>query len=110
VVARVRSAREVYAGPLTGRAPDVVVTFSPGYKASWDSMLGGMADAVLASNTERWSAEHASADEATVPGVWLSTVALTSESMSVMDVAPTVLQYFRRPVPPATDGVSRLRP
>ena len=108
VVARVRSAREAYAGPLIGLAPDLVVTFSPGYRASWDSMLGGMADTVLAPNTERWSAEHASADEATVPGVWLSTIPVSGESMSVMDVAPTVLQYFRRPIPPGTDGVSRL--
>ena len=44
VVARVRSAAEAYAGPLTAQAPDLVVTFSPGYRASWDSMLGGMAD------------------------------------------------------------------
>jgi predicted AlkP superfamily phosphohydrolase/phosphomutase len=110
VVARVRSASEAYAGPLTDQAPDLVVTFAPGYRASWDSTLGGMADAVLAPNTERWSAEHASADEATVPGVWLSTIPLTGGSMSVMDIAPTVLQYFRRPVPPGTDGVSRLAP
>jgi predicted AlkP superfamily phosphohydrolase/phosphomutase len=82
VVARVRSAREAYAGPLTDQAP----------------------------NTERWSAEHASADEGTVPGVWLSTIPLASDSMSVMDVAPTILRYFGRPVPPDTDGVSRLVP
>jgi hypothetical protein len=48
-------------------------------------------------------------DEATVPGVWLSTIPLSADAISVMDVAPTVLRYFGRPVPPDTDGVSRLR-
>ena len=110
VVARVRTGPELFSGPLAGQAPDLVVTFSPGYRASWDSMLGGMAETVLAANTERWSAEHASVDEAAVPGVWLSTIPVKGDTMSVMDVAPTILQYFRRPVPPDTDGASRLLP
>jgi hypothetical protein len=67
-----------------------------------------MAAAAIAPNTERWSAEHASVDEGTVPGVWLSTIPLSSDVISVMDVGPTVLQYFGRPVPPGSDGVSRL--
>jgi predicted AlkP superfamily phosphohydrolase/phosphomutase len=108
VVARVRTADEAYAGPLAAQGPDLVITFSPGYRASFDSMLGGMAAAAIAPNTERWSAEHASVDEGTVPGVWLSTIPLSSDVISVMDVGPTVLQYFGRPVPPGSDGVSRL--
>ena len=92
------------------QAPDLVVTFSPGYRASWDSMLGGMAAYGARAQHRALEREHASADEATVPGVWLSTMPLAGESMSVMDVAPTVLQYFRRPVPPDTDGMSRLAP
>jgi len=109
VVARVRTAAEAYSGPLTQDAPDLVVTFSPGYRASFDSMLGGMAAAAIAPNTERWSAEHASVDEAAVPGVWLSTIPLSGDTISVMDVSATVLQYFGRPVPPDADGGSRLR-
>jgi len=44
-----------------------------------------------------------------VPGVWLSTIPLSGDTISVMDVSATVLQYFGRPVPPDADGGSRLR-
>jgi hypothetical protein len=108
VVARVRTADQAYAGALLARAPDLVVTFAPGYRASWDSMLGGAAAAAVAPNTERWSAEHASVDESAVPGVWLSTMPVSADAISVLDVSPTILRYFGRPVPPDADGASRL--
>ncbi len=108
VVSRVREGREIYTGPLADRAPDLLVTFSPGYSVSWDTRMGGAGAAVVARNTERWSAEHASADERTVPGVWLSSFPVDAEDMSILDLAPTVLDYFERPVPPELDGRSRL--
>lgn len=108
VVARVRVGRELFEGPQAGRAPDLVVTFSPGYRASWDSMLGGAASAVIDRNRERWSAEHASVDERTVPGVWLSSVTLSASEIELLDVAPTVLEYSGQAVPEGLDGVSRL--
>ena len=108
VVARVRAGGEVFSGSHADRGPDLVVTFSPGYRISWDSMLGGLADHVIAANRERWSAEHASVDEAIVPGTWLSTLPLAGETLSVLDLAPTLLDYFALPPPPGSDGVSRL--
>lgn len=108
VVARVRVGRELFEGPQAARAPDLVVTFSPGYRASWDSMLGGAASVVIARNRERWSAEHASVDERTVPGVWLSSVALSAPEIELLDVAPTILEYFGQARPKGLDGVSRL--
>ena len=94
VVARVRPGRELFTGPHAAGAPDLVVTFSPGYRASWDAMLGGAAEVAIDRNHERWSAEHSSVDERTVPGVWLSSVAVSATEMSVLDVAPTILGYF----------------
>jgi predicted AlkP superfamily phosphohydrolase/phosphomutase len=108
VVARVRFGRELFDGAHAGRAPDLVVTFSPGYRASWDSMLGGASAVVIERNRERWSAEHASVEERSVPGVWLSSVALSRSEIHLLDVAPTILDYFRQAVPEGLDGISRL--
>lgn len=94
VVARVRAGRELFTGPHAARAPDLVVTFSPGYRSSWDTMLGGSSAVAIDRNRERWSAEHASVDERTVPGVWLSSVTVSATEMGVLDIAPTILAYF----------------
>jgi predicted AlkP superfamily phosphohydrolase/phosphomutase len=108
VVSRVRTGGELFSGPAAARAPDLVVTFSPGFRASWDSTLGGMAAEVVARNTERWSAEHGSVDEQHVPGVWLSSMRVTADTMSVLDIAPTLLAYFGMGPPAGADGTARL--
>ena len=90
-------------------APDLVVTFAPGYGGSWDSMLGGAATHVVAPNGERWVAAHAAIEERSVPGVWLSSMPLEGELMSVLDVAPTVLQYFGSGATAAMEGRAQLR-
>jgi predicted AlkP superfamily phosphohydrolase/phosphomutase len=107
VVSRVRQARTLYAGPLVTSAPDLLVTFSPGYRITWDTVLGAAAPDVIAPNSERWSADHASVDENAVAGAWLSTFEV-AESLSVLDAAPTILQYFGVAPPPDLDGISRL--
>lgn len=107
VVSRVRQGRELFTGPHAAGAPDLVVTFAPGYRTSWDTLLGGAAAAAIDRNRERWSAEHASVDERTVPGVWLSSVPLSTAELSVLDVAPTILGYFGR-TDTEIEGASRL--
>ncbi len=109
VVARVRTAREAYAGERIAQAPDLVVTFATGFAGSWDSMLGGMAAHAIALNEGRWTAEHATVDERSVAGVWLSSMPLTGETISVLDVAPTVLQYFGAAATSVIEGRGQLR-
>jgi predicted AlkP superfamily phosphohydrolase/phosphomutase len=108
-VARVRTAREAYAGDRIAQAPDLVVTFAPGFAGSLDSMLGGMAAHAVSPNEGRWTAEHATVDERSVPGVWLSSMPLAGETMSVLDVAPTVLQYFGAAATSVIEGRGQLR-
>lgn len=108
VVARVRTRRDAYAGARVAAAPDLVVTFAPGYGGTLDSMLGGIADALVAQDGDRWRAAQAAADESRVPGVWLSSLPLASEAISVLDVAPTVLQYFEEE-PTGMEGRPQLR-
>jgi predicted AlkP superfamily phosphohydrolase/phosphomutase len=109
VVARVRTSREAYAGSRVADAPDLIVTFAPGYGGTFDSMLGGTAASVFAPNEERWRAGPAASDESAVPGVWISSVPLGSAAISIVDVAPTVLQYFGSGAEAALDGRPQLR-
>src|SRR5690606_37849751 len=106
VVSRVRRGGDLYTGALAAQAPDLVVSFSPGYTISWDTLLGGAAASVIARNQELWSAEHASADERTVPGVWLSSFPLTDTAISVLDVAPTIQRFFGQAPAAEIEGTS----
>lgn len=108
VVSRVRKGRDLYTGAFAGKAPDLVVSFSPGYSISWDTLMGGAAGSVIARNQERWSAEHASVDENAVPGVWLSSFPLTDPVISLLDIAPTIEQFFGRPPAAGSEGTARL--
>jgi hypothetical protein len=108
IVSRVRRGGEAYQGEHLPDAPDLVVSFAPGFGPTWESTLGTAAAATVSSNTERWRAGHAAFDEAEVPGVWLSTMPLGADRISVMDVGPTVLQYFGRPAARG-DGRAQLR-
>ena len=108
VVSRVRKGRDLYAGAFAGTAPDLVVSFSPGYSISWDTVMGGAAPSVIARNEERWSAEHASVDENAVPGVWLSSFPVTDRVISLLDIAPTLEQFFGRPPSPGSEGTARM--
>ncbi len=109
VISRVRSGADVFKGPAAALAPDLVVSFAAGYHMAWDAALGGMGEVVVSPNRERWSADHTSVDERHVPGLWLSTLALSSDEISVLDIAPTVLAWFGQGPPAGAEGTSRLR-
>lgn len=109
VVARVRSGHDAYPRGRLEEVPDLVVTFAAGYGGSLDSMLGGMAPQVVSPNDERWRAGAAAIDEQSVPGVWLSTIPLQADAISVLDIAPTVAEYFGTANVAAVEGRSQLR-
>jgi predicted AlkP superfamily phosphohydrolase/phosphomutase len=109
VVAAVRTADTAFGSDRRGTAPDLVVTLVPGYRWSWDTVLGGMGPVVVADNDERWTADHAGVDEGLVPGVWLSNLPLEAETISVLDLAPTVAAFFGVQPPAEAEGRSQLR-
>ena len=43
-----------------------------------------------------------------MPGVWLSSMPLTDTAISVLDVAPTILQFFGQAPPAEIEGEPRL--
>lgn len=106
-VRRVRTASELYRGPWTDRAPDLLVDFEPGYRVSWATPLGGVQKGWFEDNTRRWSGDHVVAPEA-VPGILLANRPVTNTAPSILDLAPTVLGAFGCTPLDAMEGASLL--
>jgi predicted AlkP superfamily phosphohydrolase/phosphomutase len=94
VVKRVYEAIEIYRGPYTEGAPDLIVGFRPGYRMSWQTAIGGTPDTLLEDNLKKWTGDHCM-DSTVVPGILLTNQRVERENPTVMDIAPTVLSWFR---------------
>ena len=97
---------DVYSGPYLHNAADLQVGFANGYRVSWSTLAGQVADGIVADNMSRWSGDHGGFDYADTPGVLLANRPIRSARPEMIDVAPTVLEYFGIPVPGDLDGAS----
>jgi predicted AlkP superfamily phosphohydrolase/phosphomutase len=96
---------EIFGGPYRENAPDLVIGYAPGYRASWDGVTGLVTNAVFSDNTKAWSGDHC-IDPPSVPGVLFSSRPIAAPSPSIMDLAPTILELFGLRPPPHMDGRS----
>jgi len=102
-ISRIYDKDEIYSGPYKDNAPDLIVGYAPGWRASWEGVTGIVSDAIFEDNAKAWSGDHC-IDPAAVPGVLFSTLQLETKSPSIMDLAPTVLELFGVPAPAHMDG------
>lgn len=90
------TSHRIFHGPYAEDAPDLVVGYAPGWRASWDGVRG-IADAtIFDDNTKAWSGDHC-IDPEQVPGVFISNRPFArpdGETPSITDVAPTLLTLF----------------
>ena len=93
----------VYAGPYVDNAPDLIVGYGAGFRASWDSVMGKVTGAVFEDNLKAWSGDHC-VDPRLVPGVLFSNRKITVEKPAIVDVAPTILKLFGLALPSYFDG------
>ena len=105
VIRRVYRADHVYHGAATALAPDLIIGYARGYRASWATCLGDMTDQVLADNDSAWSADHC-ADAGEVPGILFCNRPIRAAAPSLVDVAPSVLAEFGIGVPASMEGRS----
>jgi predicted AlkP superfamily phosphohydrolase/phosphomutase len=98
---------EVYSGPYAGESPDLIVNFSEGYRVSWGTALGGVADAQFEDNRKKWGGDHI-IDPALVPGVLFLNRPFRAEGARLLDLAPTILNALGVPNGPAMEGSSLL--
>ncbi|MGQ9800970.1 MAG: alkaline phosphatase family protein [Candidatus Saccharicenans sp.] len=105
---RLIDTEKIYNGPYRDNAPDLIVAYNQGYRASWDSVVGKVNRTVIEDNRKAWSADHC-LDPNLVPGVLFSNLKLEAREATIMDIAPTVLELFGLKAPGYMDGRSLLR-
>ncbi len=95
--------RNVYA--YADAAPDLIVGYARGYRASWDAALGKVSPCVFEDNLKAWSGDHC-VDPSLVPGVLFSNRKLDADDPGIEDMAPTALQLFGIQPPEWMEGKS----
>jgi predicted AlkP superfamily phosphohydrolase/phosphomutase len=102
------SAREqIYSGDYLGEAPDLVVNFASGYRASWGTAVGGISAGWFEDNVKCWGGDHI-VDPSLVPGVLFMNRPFDGTSARLVDLAPTILGAFGVPKAGAMEGASLL--
>lgn len=93
VVKNVGFQDEVYTGPLAEYGPDLVVGYSPGYRASARTGLGEWGQDAIEVNENHWGADHCF-DSRSVPGVIFSSKGLGKlEAPSYRDIPKLALGH-----------------
>lgn len=104
IVRSLYAREEVFQGSYLDRAPDLVIGYYPGYRASWQTALGAApAGDPVVDNDDLWSGDHL-VDGPCVPGVFLSSVKCRNLNPRLIDIAPTVLRTFNTAASPDMDG------
>jgi predicted AlkP superfamily phosphohydrolase/phosphomutase len=93
----------VYAGPYVDNAPDLIVGYGAGFRASWDSVMGKVTEKIFEDNLKAWSGDHC-IDPRLVPGVLFCNRKIADEKPAIVDVAPTILKLFGLGLPAHFDG------
>jgi predicted AlkP superfamily phosphohydrolase/phosphomutase len=106
VIRSVHRADRIYSGSATALAPDLIVGYCRGYRASWGTCLGELVnfgEHYLSNHDSAWSADHC-ADALEVPGVLFSNRPIRAQSPSLIDLAPSILAEFGLAAPSAMRG------
>lgn len=98
VISRVFVADDVYPGKSREDAPDLVVGYERGYRASWQTTLGSIPEALIEPNRNKWSGDHC-IDPALVPGVMFSTFRPATDIESIRDISDLAQARLGR-IPP----------
>ncbi len=98
VIRGVYRSDQIYSGNATALAPDLIIGYARGYRASWATCLGDLTEDVLLDNDSAWSADHC-ADALEVPGVLFCNRSVGADSPSLVDIAPSILAEFGLPTP-----------
>ncbi|MCJ7582162.1 MAG: alkaline phosphatase family protein [Candidatus Aminicenantes bacterium] len=85
--------KEIYQGPYVNNAPDLIIGYNRGYRASWATPLGGIPENILEDNTQKWSGDHCM-DPEVIPGIILTNKKIVSETPALYDLTATILQVF----------------
>lgn len=86
-------------------APDLIVGYSPGYRASWQTGLGETPAEEIEDNTDAWIGDHCM-NPAAIPGVLFTSRRINAHDPRILDVTASILKFFNLPQPPGASGHS----
>lgn len=85
-------------------APDFIVGYAPGYRASWQTALGEAPSDAIENNNDAWIADHCiNPDD--VPGVLFSNTRIDPRAPRLQDVTAAILKRFGLPPPDGYQGL-----
>ena len=90
IVHDVQRGASIYPGAHAAEAPDLVVGYAAGYRASWQTALGATPSMLVEDNRQRWSGDHCIAPSL-VPGVLFTSFRPTMAVDGIADLARLIL-------------------
>jgi predicted AlkP superfamily phosphohydrolase/phosphomutase len=100
----ISGAAVVESATMTSAGPDLIVGYARGYRASWQTTLGGFSSSVLDNNDDAWIADHC-ISAAQVPGVLFTSGKLRLANPGLADLPVSLLSIFG--LPPGTGMAGR---
>ena len=97
-ITSVYDTEEIMSGPYTDGAPDLIIGYNLGYRASWDAAVGKSSATVIEDNTKSWSGDHC-IDYKLVPGVLFTNRKVEAAKPGLIDMGPSILDLFGVKVP-----------
>jgi len=85
----------LYPGNAYGDAPDLVIGYAPGFRASWQTTLGAVPISTIDDNDKKWSGDHCITPKA-VPGVLFTSFRTDATPESLRDVAQFAMEHWKR--------------
>jgi predicted AlkP superfamily phosphohydrolase/phosphomutase len=106
VFSNVYIAKEVYSGPYAKFAPDLQLGFAEGYRTARETMLGGIPPTMITMNMKNWSGDHSASAMEETSGIIFTNRPMTKDNPAIIDMAPTVLNFFDVQKLPEMEGTS----
>lgn len=92
-ITHVYFANEIYSGEYLEEAPDMIIGYNTGYRASWETAIGKIPRALFSDNDQKWTGDHC-VDSIHVPGILMSNRKITAERPALYDLPVTILNEF----------------
>jgi predicted AlkP superfamily phosphohydrolase/phosphomutase len=85
----------LYPGNANHDAPDLVVGYEPGFRASWQTTLGGVPVSLIEDNNKKWSGDHCITPDA-VPGVLFTSFKPDDPLDSIQGIARYAREFWKK--------------